>query len=349
MKQTLLFLLVFLLAISCDDSDADDALEIIIPVNVTELKRSKIMEFITSTADIMAHKKETALSQSEGFYRLAVNPKTGNPFRPGESIQKGQVVIFIDNPEFENNIAYESKKLNLDISKREYEKQQSLYEKGGVTQRELINAERTFIDSEYAFENAKIQLGKLRIEASFDGIITSLPYYTKGVYISVGQPMCEIMDYKTMYAEVAFPAKELGQVKAGQFVRVTQYNLPGDTLIGTVEQVDPALETQSRSFKSKIVVDNPDNKLRPGMFVKLETIVASQDSALVIPQDVILSKRQGKTVFIVEKSAAQRRVIATGLENEQNVEVLSGLKEGDRLVIKGFETLRHHSKVKIVR
>jgi len=189
----------------------------------------------------------------------------------------------------------------------------------------------------------------LKISASFDGVITSLPYYTKNVYVSVGQPMAGIMNYKTMYAEVAFPAKELGRIKEGQYVRVTQYNLPGDTLIGTVEQVDPALEIQSRSFKSKIIVDNPDLKLRPGMFVKLETIVASQDSALVIPQDVILSKRRGKTVYIVEKSAAQRRVISTGLENEQLVEVLSGLKVGDRLVIKGFETLRNHSKVKIVR
>ncbi len=85
------------------------------------------------------------------------------------------------------------------------------------------------------------------------------------------------------------------------------------------------------------------------MFVKLETIVASQDSALVIPQDVILSKRRGKTVFIIEKNAAQKRVISTGLENEQMVEVLSGLKVGERLVIKGFETLRNRSKVKIVR
>jgi len=264
-------------------------------------------------------------------------------------VQKGQVVIFIDNPEFENNIAYDSKELNLDISKREYEKQQSLYEKGGVTQRELINSERAYIDSKYAFENAKIQLGKLRLTASFDGVITSLPFYTNGVYVSVGQPMTEIMNYKTMYAEVAFPAKELGRVKSGQYVRVTQYNLPGDTLIGKVEQVDPALDIQSRSFKSKIVVDTPESTLRPGMFVKLETIVASQDSALVIPQDVILSKRRGKTVFIVEKNAAQQRVISTGLENEQMVEVLSGLKDGERLVIKGFETLRNRSKVKIVR
>jgi membrane fusion protein (multidrug efflux system) len=348
-KNLLTLLLIIFIATACDDGDMDEAAEITSPVNVIELERGKIMEFITSTSDIMAQKKETIMSQAEGYYRQAANPKTGQLFKPGDKLQKGQVIIYIDNPEFENNIAYDSKELNLDISKREYEKQQSLYEKGGVTQRELINSERVYIDSKYAFENANIQLAKLRISASFDGIITSLPFHTKGVLVSAGQTMAEIKDYKTMYADVAFPAKELGRVKEDQFVRVTQYNLPGDTLIGSVEQVDPALEIQSRSFNSRIVVDNPEGKLRPGMFVKLETIVASRDSAIVIPQDVILSKRRGKTVFVVKKGAAQSRVIATGLENEQNVEVLSGLKEGERLVIKGFETLRNSSKVKIVR
>lgn len=348
-KKLLPLLLIIFTAVACDDGDRDDALEITVPVNVIELKRGKIVEFITSTSDILAQKKEAIVSQAEGYYRPAANPKTGHVFHPGDKVQKGQVVIFIDNQEFENNIAYDSKKLTLDISRREFEKQQSLYEKGGVTQRELINSERAYIDSKYAFENAKIQLGKLKITASFDGIITSLPYYTNGVFVSVGQPMVEIMDYKTMYAEVAFPAKEMGRIKSGQHVRVTQYNLPGDTLTGIVEQVDPALEIQSRSFKTKIIVLNPENKLRPGMFVKLETIVASQDNALVIPQNVILAKRRGKTVFVVEKNAAQKRVISTGLENELMVEVLSGLKEGERLVIKGFETLRNRSKVKIVR
>ena len=194
----LTILLLTLIIVSCDDSDEDDALEIIIPVNVTELKRGKILEFITSTADILAQKKEAIVSQAEGYYRLANNPKTGKQFYPGEKVQKGQVIIFIDNPEFENTIAFDSKELNLDISKREYEKQQSLYEKGGVTQRELINSERAYIDSKYAFENAKIQLGKLRITATFDGVITSLPYYTSGVYVSVGQPMTEIMNFAIM-------------------------------------------------------------------------------------------------------------------------------------------------------
>ena len=94
--------------------------------------------------------------------------------------------MHIDNPEQENNIKIESQKLNLDISKREFEKQQSLYEKGGVTLRELKDSERSYIDSKYNHDNALIQLAKLKIRASFDGIIVDIPYYTQGTRLASG-------------------------------------------------------------------------------------------------------------------------------------------------------------------
>ena len=85
------------------------------------------------------------------------------------------------------------------------------------------------------------------------------------------------------------------------------------------------------------------------MFVKTEIVVAQADSAIVIPKDIILSKRRGKTVFVVERGVAQERAIRTGLENPSEVEVVRGLRPDERLVIKGFETLQNRSKVKIIR
>jgi len=343
------FLVLWLLFIACDDSDFEESLEITIPVNIREIKPGNIKEYVTATADVFAIKKAALLALAEGYYRLALNPRTGVPYKPGDEVKAGNTIIYLDNPELENNIAFESKKLNLDISQREYEKQKSLYKKGGVTLRELKNAESMFIEARYAYDNARIQLAKLKIRPSFEGIITSIPYYTRGVLVSAGQLMANVMDYSTVYSDVSLPAKELGRIKAQQQVIITQYNTPGDTLYGVVDQVDPALDIQNRSFNAHIIINNPDNILRPGMYVKLDIIVAAKDSSIVIPKDIILSKRRGKTVFIVEKNAAQERVVTTGLENEQMVEVLNGVKKGERIVIKGFETLRDNSKVKIVR
>jgi len=327
----------------------DDELEISIPVSVMELKPGPIEEYITTTSTVHAIKNTIILSEVEGNYRLAMNRSKNRSYSAGDYVKKNEIIIYLENPEYENNIKIESQKLNLDISEREFEKQKSLYEKGGVTLRELKNAERTYIEAKYTYDNAILQLKKLTILAPFPGIIVDLPYYTQNTKIPVNQRMVELMDYSKLYAEVFFPAKDLGRINVGQELRVTHYSLAKDTLWGQLTQVAPALNSDTRSFKASVLIDNDKHLLRPGMFVKVETIVAKKDSALVIPKEIILSKRRGKTVYVVDKGAAFRRIISTGLENEKEVEVLEGLKAEDRLVIKGFETLRDRSKVKIVR
>jgi RND family efflux transporter MFP subunit len=348
-KKIYLLLALLISFWSCDPSGSDDELEISMPVSVQEIKPSSIEEIISTTATVNAIKNTVIYSEVDGRYQLQRNPKSGKSYVPGDRISAGELVIVLDNPEHENNIKIQSQKLNLDISKREYEKQQSLYEKGGVTLRELKNSERTYIEAKYTYDNALYQLQKLRIRAPFSGTIIDLPYHTPNTRIPVNQVLMELMDYDQLYAEVFYPAKELGRIQVGQKLRVTHYSLSKDTLSGEVTQVAPALNPDTRSFKAQILVDNMQHLIRPGMFVKVETIISKKDSVIVIPKEIILSKRRGKTVYVVDKGAAFRRIVTTGIENDEQVEIMEGLKEKDRLVIKGFETLRNRSKVKIVR
>lgn len=347
--KVLWLLLGFLLLASCQDNEGEDELEISIPVSVSEVKPGSIREFVTTSATVEAIKHIDLMSEIEGKYRLAVNPRSGKPFAPGDAVEAGQVIVHLDNPEHENNIRIESRQLELDISQREFEKQQSLYEKGGVTLRELKTAESAFIDANYNYKNARIQLEKLTIRAPFRGVITDLPYYTPGVKVPVGQLMAQVMDYGRLHAEVKFPAKDLTRIKSGQEVLATHYLLADDTLSGEIVQVSPAIDPVSRSFKAAVRVNNPDQQLRPGMFVKFDAIVAQKDSVIVIPKSIILAKRAGNTVFVVDKGAAFEKVITTGLENSEQVEVVEGLSVDDRLVVKGYETLRDRSKVKVVK
>lgn len=349
MKSHYFLLVGILILMSCGNPDTGSNTDIAVPVSVEEIKFKPIEEFVTTTGTVNAIKDVSLKSETSGYYRLATNPKTRRPFALGDFVTKGQVIIYLDNPELEYNTKIESQKLNLEISKQEFEKQQSLYEKGGVTYRELKNAEKMYMDAEYAYESAKIQLSKLKITSPFDGLIVDLPYYTPGTKVEANQKMVQIMDYRKLFMEVNLPGKELGRIKVDQTVRVMNYTMPEDTLKGKITQVSPALDPDTRSFKASLDIDNPDWLLRPGMFVKAEIVVASKDSAIVIPKDIITSSRDGKIVYIVDRGAARRRVISTGLENPEYVEVTEGLKKDERLVVRGFETLRNRSKVKIIR
>ena len=85
------------------------------------------------------------------------------------------------------------------------------------------------------------------------------------------------------------------------------------------------------------------------MFVKTLIKVRQKDNILTIPKEIIISDQRGKRVFVVEDNTAFERIIETGIENDEKVEVISGLEENERLVIKGFETLRDKSKVKVLK
>lgn len=343
-------LLIFvMLYMACSSSESDRDLQVTAPVSVEEVRHRSIEEFVITTGTAKAIKEATLKSETSGDYKRCLNPATRRPYALGDAVRKGQVIIELDNPEQLNTIKIESQKLNLDISQREFEKQQSLYDKGGVTLRELKDAERTFIEAKYNYENAILAVAKLKITAPFNGVIVDLPYYTEGTMVAANTVMVQLMDYARMYMETNLPGKELERIKPLQSCRVMNYALPKDTLSGRIAQVSPALDPDTRAFKGTLEIDNPALLLRPGMFVKCEIVVARKDSALVIAKDVILARQRGKTVFVVEKGAAEERILVTGIENPDVVEVVSGLKANDRLIVKGFETLQNQSKVKIIR
>lgn len=335
--------------ISCKNQGSDLNKDVSIPVSVVDLKLKPIERFIETTGNVFPVKEATLKSEIAGNYKLSINPITGRPYALGDYIKEGQAVVTLEDREYENNIKLTSLELKLEISKQVFDKQQSLYEKGGVTLSELKNAEIDYINSKYAYEDALIRLAKMHIRAPFSGIIVELPYYTPDTRIDANATIFKVMDYSKLYMDVSLPEKDYQFVKTGQKVNITNYALPNDTLPGTIAQMSPAIDASTRSFKSVIGIENSSLLLRPGMFAKGEIIVARVDSAIVIPRNVILSKQRNHTVFVVDKGLAQERVVTFGLENPNEVQIISGLEKGDKLVVKGFETLRNRSKVKVVK
>ncbi|WP_340111552.1 efflux RND transporter periplasmic adaptor subunit [Maribellus mangrovi] len=351
MKNIKLLFLAFVVAtiVSCNNQSSSESSDLAVPVSVENIKLKSIQQFISTTGTAKAVSETELTSEIEGEYYLQINPKTGRKFKLGDRVEKGQVIIKLENEEYENGLAMESKKLNLEISEQEYEKQKSLYEKGGVTLRELRNSEVSTIDAKYSYESAQIQMAKMQVSAPFSGVIVELPYYTKGVRVSTGESMVKLMSYNKMYVEINLPEKNISEIKLGQEALITNYTLTEDTLIGHVTELSPVISNETRTFAGKVEIDNPELKLRPGMFIKANIVTAQKDSVIVIPRDVIMSGSRGKYVFVVERNnTADDRRITTGISNQDEIEIVEGLSANDRLIIKGFETLRDNSKVKVI-
>ena len=345
------FLLLMLPALftMCRTWEPDFNKEVALPVSVMKVTKGSIEELINTSGTVLPVKEALLKNEVAGKYRLQINPATGKPYKMGDRVQEGAVIIVMEDKEYEYNLNVKSKKLNMVISKQEYDKQESLYKKGGVTLRELRNSEITWINAQNDYQNTLLKLEKMKVKAPFTAYIVDMPHYTAGVRVTAGQDMVRLMAFRKMFLEVNLPEKYMQKIKARQKVRITNYVIPEDTLAGIITEISPALSTETRTFKVKMTIDNPALKLRPGMFVRSDIILQRKDSVIVIPKKYILAENGKKKVFTVDNGVAHEIEIETGIENTDNVEVLSGLKPNISMVIKGFETLRNRSKVKVIQ
>ncbi|MBK6267323.1 efflux RND transporter periplasmic adaptor subunit [Marivirga sp. S37H4] len=334
---------------SCSNEQSNIQTEIKIPVSVVSIKPQSISRFIETTGTVYSSKEGTMKSELGGIYKIQRNPSTGKPFALGDAVKEGQVLIRIEDKEFVNNLQIESKKLNLELAESNLTKQKPLYDKGGVTETDLKNASITHVNAKYAYENAAIQMAKMAVRAPFDGVIVELPYHTDGVKIEQGQQLFKVMEYEKLLMDVKLPEKHLPEVTLDQLVQITNYNIAKDTIKGIISQISPVIDADTRTFKSVLQINNDKHLLRPGMFIKAAILSEKRDSTIVIPKETIISRQDGKVVFIVENGIATEKRITTGLETMDVIEVVSGLKINDRLVVSGFETLRNKSKVSVLQ
>lgn len=338
-----------LILFSCNSNRGNSSSDTTTPVWVEEVQRRNIEEYITATGTAKATKTIEIKSETTGAYQLQKNPKTGQLYKLGDIVEAGAVIVRLDNKEYENNAQLESKKLQIEITEKEWEGQKLLYEKGGATPKDVNNAKNAYINAQLALENAYITLDKLSIKAPFKGVIVNLPYFTPGVEVASGSAIVGIMDYSKMYMETQFAENNLTKIAVGQRVHITNYNIKSDTLKGVLTQLSPAINEDTRTFAGYIEIDNPNLKLRPGMFTKADIITVRKDSVLSIPKDIIKNRRGGKLVYTVDRNSAEERVIQTGISDDKYIEVEKGLEAGDKVVIKGHDWLRNRSKVKVMK
>jgi RND family efflux transporter MFP subunit len=345
----LAFATALLLISSCKQPDMEVNTTVEVPVGVIEASSSSIEEFVSTTGSVYPLKEVTLISEISGEYRLQINPATRKPFALGDYIKAGATLIKLEDEEYVNSLRVKSKEVDQEISELEYEKQLALYEKGGVTLRDLKNAEISKINTEYEMESSRLNLAKMSLVAPFSGVIAELPYFTKGTRVVNGTDMVKVMDYEKLYLEANLPEKYYGNIKRGYKVYITSYTSTVDTLIGIITQISPSIDAEARTFKCFVEVENTKKVLLPGMFVKADLVVNSAEEVIVIPKNIIMSRNRNQIVYVVEQGVASERIITTGLQNVNNVEVKMGLLKGESIVNKGFETLRDQSRVKILR
>ena len=196
----------------------------------------------------------------------------------------------------------------------------------------------------------KVNLDKTIVDAPFDGVITAR-YEDPGANANVAKPLFDIQQSNPVKIVGTIIEKDLYQLVAGKTsVVITVDSVEGE-FKGVVTKIYPSIDNSSRTGKIEIHLDNPDSKLRTGMFAKIDVLVTTHENTVIVPRDSLIRYDNNYLAYVVEKQGdsliAVKRDVKVGIFDDDKVEIISGLRAGDRLISNGTEFVREGAPVSI--
>ena len=221
--------------------------------------------------------------------------------------------------------------------------------KEGATKEDIAIVQANVKMAEVGLLAAQTQLNNSIIKAPFDGTITAKTI-SEGEMVAPGVPLLTLSDMTTVKVEFGIPEEYFGTVNKGNqgIVRMDAY--PGHTFEGALTLKNPYVDKASRTFMVQLEIPNTDkmHMLAPGMFARIELVLTEKKQALLVPVKAVLEREGKKYVIVInETGQPQERIVETDLSNEHAVEIVSGLKAGEEVIVEGNYGLKPGSPIRI--
>jgi len=237
------------------------------------------------------------------------------------------------------------------LSRTEFEKASAQYEvaliNAGEKKEEILAATKGLTQREIGVRDAQRNLEKTKIRAPFSGIITDVKVSPQE-HVTASRELFTLVNISRIQVHAKVLESEIGKIKIGREADLKFSAYPGRTFKGMVKAISPVINPEDKTCKVIVDVENPEEEIKPGMHAEVEIAAEIYENRLLIPQDAVLVRGEGRQlIFVVEGELAKWRYIEVGLENEVYAEVLDGVKEGELVLIDGHFTLAHDAKVKV--
>jgi HlyD family secretion protein len=193
----------------------------------------------------------------------------------------------------------------------------------------------------------QIRLQNTQIVAPFAGEIVRRNV-DSGALVSPSTPVVTLIHLETLKVVANVLEKDVGLIKPGMKAKILTEAYPGKPFDGTVVRINKALDLATRTLQAEINIPNPGHLLKPGMFAKIEMVLKENLNALTVPRDAVLKEEGKEFVFAVEGNQAFRKPVVTGIERETLIEIVEGVKDGEKIVVRGQESLKDRSTVRII-
>ena len=333
-----------ILAAACTGCKPKDA-------KTSEAHASSMMEEKVPIVFVQAAEKEEIPQDAvyaSSVQANAVNnivPQSGNRIQKinveiGDFVSQGQILAEMDR------VQLEQAELKLRNDEAELERVRQLLQEGGISQSDFDQLQLAFNVSKSSFQN--LQENTI-LRSPISGVV-SARNYDRGDMYAMGQPIFTVQQITPVKILVGVSESDYTRVKKGDKATVTVDALPGKEYSGTVIRLYPTMDAATHTFMAEVQVRNEKRELRPGMYARVALDFGSTQN-IAIP-DAAVVKQQGsgqRSVYILDRETetVALRNVELGRHFDGKYEIVSGIDEGEDVVIKGQTALKSGIKVEV--
>lgn len=186
------------------------------------------------------------------------------------------------------------------------------------------------------------------VESPLAGIVARF-FLDPGAAVSPMQPVALVINVRRIKAIVSLIEADLARVHPGQPARVRVEAFPSEEFPGKVLAVSPMVDPASRTTRVEVVLDNPGERLRAGMYARVDLVVAVKDGGVVAPKSAVLHKKGKPWVFVADGGTADMRAVRLGFDDVDRVEIVEGVREGESVIVSSLTVLQKGTRVQVTR
>lgn len=335
--RTIIYVAAAVMAASCGNSNSKSTEQ----TQSAEVRLTNVKVMPAESKDVP--QTDVYTSTVEAYAKNNIAPQSMSRIQKiyvevGDFVKAGQVVARMDD------VNLNQSRLSLANDSLEFSRIKKLYEQGGVSKSDFDAMELKYNVTRSQYNNL---LENTVLRSPVSGVITARNYDKGDMY--GGTPIYIVEQISPVKLYVGVSESDYTKVKRNDTVTLTADALPGKTFTGRIARIYPTIDAATHTFTVEVNVANADRLLRPGMYARV-TVNFGTNHSIAVPDDCIV-KQQGsgvRSVFILQEDGTVKESIVTlGRHFGTEYEILSGIAEGDKVVVKGQASLKNGSKVNV--
>jgi RND family efflux transporter MFP subunit len=291
---------------------------------------------------------------------VSVNVQLGDPVRRGQLLAKledFEIVEQVKQAEASLEVAratIRQREADLKVAELNFDRSKNLFQRQLLAKQALDDAESRFLAAEAQIdlsraqatqtsarlEELQINLGNTRITSPVDGFV-GRRNVDPGAWVSQNAPIVSVVEISSLRLVANVVEKDLRLVNTGDVATVEVDAYPGDLFKGRIARVSPVLDPATRTATMEVEIPNRDNRLKPGMYARVLLTIEERKDTTLVPKIAVVDFEGKRGVWIpADDNKAQFVPVRLGLEDAERIEIVEGLKPGDRIVTDGAGSLR---------